>query len=93
MKEKAIFLAKWGTIGIPLMVTSFPLHWMLRGGTRLYGLMCKAIDNLVCDSHTSGAIEAWVLIDDLRKASGNLSKKEFFELIDSYYNAFHEIED
>lgn len=93
MKEKAIFLAKLGTIGIPLMVTSFPLHWMLRGGTRLYGLMCKTIDNLGGVFHSSGAVEACVLIDDLRKASGNLSKKEFFELINSYYNAFHEIED
>ena len=92
MKEKAIFLAKFVTISVPIMATSLPLHWMLRGGARLYGLLCKIMWKLDLAAFPGEAAEAVVLIEDLRKAGINMPEKEFLEIINSYYNA-REIED
>lgn len=93
MKEKAIFLAKAVTLGIPVGLISIPLHWMLRGGTSLYGLLCRFTDKLYSGVFPAAStIEAGILIEDLRKTGGNLSKEEFLKIINSYYNA-GEIED
>ena len=91
MKEKIILWAKHFTLGIPLAITSLPLHWALRGTAGVYGLMCRFMRKLGYKNSISNngeALEAVILINDLRKSGGKWAQDDFLQVLNFYYEDY-----